>query len=133
MSLQPLLHLVATQPHLLVDHVEAYAALVDEEMGEAISYWKSRTLMNAIALLLLIVGVILGGVAAMLWMVVPISHTTPVWGLIVIPVTPLSVALLCLLVRPRAPSSMFADLKGQLATDLRMLRRVSSPVREPAP
>jgi len=133
MSLQPLLHLVATRPHLLVDHVEAYAALVDEEMGQAISYWKSRTLMNGIALLLFIVGVVLGGVAAMLWMVVPTSHTTPVWGLIAIPLTPLSVALLCLLVRPRAPSSMFADVKGQLAADLRMLRRASSPVHETGP
>ena len=133
MSLQPLLHLVATQQHLLGDHVEAYAALVDEEMGEAISYWKSRTLLNGIALLLLVVGVILGGVAGMLWMVVPASHTAPFWGLVAIPVTPLLMALVCLLVRPRAPSSLFADVKRQLAADFRMLRRASSPARETAP
>ena len=32
--IHPLLRLAATQPHLLGDHVEAYAALVGEEVGK---------------------------------------------------------------------------------------------------
>ena len=129
MSIQPLLHLVATQPHLLADHLEAYAALVDEEIGEAISFWRTRALMNGIALLLLMVAVMLGGIAVILWMVVPPSSIRHAWGLIAVPVAPLLVALVCLLLRQRAPSSMFAEVKQQLAVDFRMLRRVSSPAR----
>ena len=133
MSIHPFLHLVATQPHLLADHLEAYAALVDEEIGEAISFWKSRALITGIALLLLIVGAMLGGVALMLWTVIPASNIGPAWGLIIVPVTPLLIALVCLLLRPRAPSSMFGDMKQQLATDFRMLRGVSSPARASSP
>ena len=89
--------------------------------------------MNGIALSLLIVGVMLGGVAVMLWMVIPTSSNSSAWGLIVVPVTPLLIALVCLLLRQRAPSSMFGDVKQQLATDFRMLRGVSSQARAAAP
>ena len=133
MSIQPFLRLVATHPHLLADHLEAYAALVDEEVSAAVSFWRGRALMNVIALLLLMVAVMLGGMAVMLWMVVPTSSIRPAWGLVVVPVTPLLVALVCLLLRQRAPSSMFAEVKQQLAVDFRMLRGASSPASAAPP
>ena len=133
MSIHPILRLVATHPHLLADHVEAYAALVDEEVAAALSFWRGRALMNGIALLLLLVAAILGGVAVMLWMVVPPSSIGPSWGLVAVPLAPLLLALMCLLLRRRAPSSMFADVKQQLATDFRMLRGASLPARTTPP
>lgn len=133
MSIHPFLRLAATHPHLLADHLEAYAALVDEEVGEVMAFWRARALMNVIALLLLMVALILAGIAVMLWMVVPTSSIGPAWGLVAVPVTPLLVALVCLLLRQRAPSSMFADVKQQLAADFRMLRGASSPASATPP
>jgi uncharacterized membrane protein YqjE len=121
--------LVATQPQLLGDHVEAYAALVSEEMGEAVSVWKRRVLLSAIALGLLAVGAMLSGVALMLWAVTPTPNIRAAWVLVVVPAVPLVVALLCLLAFQRETPRAFADVKQQLAADFTMLREVSSPER----
>ena len=129
MSIHPLLRLVATQPQLLADHVEAYAALVNEEMGNAVSVWKRRVLLNAIALGLLAVGVMLGGVALMLWAVIPTPNIRAAWALVIVPAVPLVVSLLCLLACQRETPLAFADVKQQLAADFMMLREVSSPER----
>ena len=45
--IHPLLRLAATQPHLLGDHVEAYAALVGEEVSKV-----STSLMMRVGLYL---------------------------------------------------------------------------------
>lgn len=129
MSIQPLLRLVATRPHLLVDHVDAYAALVDEEISVAVSDWKRRTLLNAVALSLLAVGGMLGGVALMLDAVVSTPSRENGWVLVVVPAIPIVVALLCLIARARSRQHAFSDVRQQLAADLKMLREVCSPER----
>ena len=61
--IHPLLRLVATQPQLLADHAEAYAGLVADEIGKTGAVWKQRVLLGAIALSLIAVAMVLGGVA----------------------------------------------------------------------
>ena len=121
MSIQPLLRLMAAQPHLLVDHLEAYAALVEEELGTATSTLKRRWLLNAISLGLLSVGVVFGGVALMLWAVVPIPSNGMSWVLLVVPALPVAAALVCLASRGHVTPA-FGDLRQQIAADFQMLR-----------
>ena len=92
-----MLRLVVTQPQLLAGHVEAYAALVREEMGEAVSVWKQRVLLSVIALSLLAVGAMLGGVAMMLGAVITPPNNHAAWALAIVPAVPLVASLLCLL------------------------------------
>ncbi len=132
MSIHPLLRLAATRPQLLVDHVEAYAALVNEEIGEAVSIWKRRALLGATALGLLFVGAVLGGMALMLWALTPAPTIRAAWALSIVPAVPFVISLLCLLAcRGEAPRP-FKDVKEQLAADFTMLREVSSSGHSPS-
>ena len=65
--IHPLLRLAATQPHLLGDHVEAYAALVGEEAQQDLDVAGSRaSAFTCGALALFAIGLVLIGVALML-------------------------------------------------------------------
>lgn len=124
--IHPLLRLVATQPELLADHAEAYAGLMVEELGKTGTVWKNRVLLAAIALSLLAVTVVLGGVALMLWAVLPSTAIQAPWALIAAPVVPGVAALACGLAAKQKSAGAFADLKSQVAADLLMLRQVSA-------
>lgn len=69
--IHPLLRLAATQPQMLADHAEAYAALVGEELGRSAAAAKQRLLLAAAGLCLAVTAAVLAGVAAMLWAVTP--------------------------------------------------------------
>jgi hypothetical protein len=122
----PLLRLVATQPQLLADHVEAYAGLVSEEFGRAASDWKRRALYNAIGLCLIGVAAVLAGVALMLWAVTPLSNMQAPWALFAGPGVPSVIAAICIYVGRASQASAFEDVRQQLSADLEMLRAVST-------
>ncbi len=125
--IHPLLRLVATQPQLLADHAEAYAGLVGEELSRSTSEWKRRVVLSAVALCLLGVAAVLGGVALMLWAVTPAANLQAPWALIAAPLVPAVIAAVCLLASRSSPGDTFAGLRQQLAADLSMLREVSAP------
>lgn len=131
MSIHPLLRLIATKPELLADHFEAYAELVGEEAGKAVSAWKRRLVLNVVALCLVAVCAVLGGVAIMLWAMIPAPNLRAPWILIAVPAVPAAVALLCLFVGRSEGPRVFADVKRQLAADLAVLREVSPPAGSP--
>jgi cytochrome bd-type quinol oxidase subunit 2 len=124
--IHPLLRLIATQPQLLADHAEAYAGLVSEELGKTATVWKRRVVYGVVALSLVAVGVVLAGVALMLWATTPTANMQAPWALIATPVIPLVIAVVCVLLAKRETVDTFADLKQQAAADLAMLREVSA-------
>lgn len=125
--LHPLLHLIATRPHLLADHAEAYADLLGEEIGLASARWKRRMLLSSIALCGAGVGVVLLGVALMLWAVIPPQDMNAPWALIAAPLVPLLAALAAwLAARGNGPTQPFEQIRRQLREDVVMLREVSA-------
>lgn len=125
--IHPLLHLVATKPHLIADHVAAYADLVAEEMGAAFSRWKMRFVLRALALFLMAVSVVLFGVALMLWAVIPPSEIHAAWALIAAPAAPLIVAVVCFAIAGMTTEvSGFEHIRQQVQDDLAMLRRAGT-------
>lgn len=122
----PLLRLIATQPQLLADHAESYAGLVGEELGKTAAVWKRRVLLSAVALCLVGVAAVLGGVALMLWAVMPAANIQAPWALFAAPALPTLLALWCAYEGRRDTSDGFRDLKQQIAADLLMLREVST-------
>ena len=126
--IHPLLRLAATEPHLLGNHVEAYASLVGEEVTKASTSWVMRIGLYLGALAMLGVGLVLVGVALLLTAALPSSDYPARWAMFVIPATPFVVALACVLVaRSKPVASAFERIKIQLNADMAMLREVSAP------
>ena len=124
--IHPLLRLIATQPQLLADHAEAYAGLVSDDLSRTATVWKLRVVLYVVALSLVAVAVVLGGVALMFWAVTPPANMQAPWALIAGPLLPLVVAVACVLYARRKTVEAFSDLKQQFQADLSMLREVSA-------
>lgn len=128
--LHPLLHLLATQPHLLGNHVQAYGELVGTELSQQTQAWGKRALLMALALCFLGVAAVLCGTACMLWAVSAPQMTTPPLVLIVVPLVPAVLALACVWAA-RADNSPdkkpFAELRRQVHADMTLLRDVGTP------
>ena len=125
--IHPLLHLIATKPQLLGDHVEAYAELVGAEVGQTSKMWINRVVFYAVALFLLSAGLIFVGVALMLWAVVPSSDMNSPWLLVVVPLVPLIAGGFCVMkARAKLDQTPFETIKQQLSADMAMLREVSA-------
>jgi uncharacterized membrane protein YqjE len=126
--IHPLLRLIATEPQILGDHVEAYAELVGDEFRKTSSAWANRLGLYLAALCLLVLGLIFSGVALMLWASLPAGGAQMPWVLIAVPALPLVAALVCALQARRSRvESAFDNVKKQLSADLAMLREVSAP------
>ncbi len=128
LRMHPLLHLVASQPQLLADHAAAYAELVAAEAVTVSAHWQRRLLLGAVAVFCLLVGAILAGVALMLWAVLPTAQILAPWALLVAPLLPLALAIVCLLAA-RAPGVgiAFENLRRQMKADMAMLREAGKP------
>lgn len=128
--LHPLLHLLATQPHLLGNHAHAYGELVGTELSQQTQAWGKRTLLMALALCFLGVAGVLCGTAYMLWAVAAPHITTLPSALIVAPLVPAVLSLACLWASRADPSpdkKAFAELRRQVQADLALLREMGSP------
>ena len=129
--IHPLLRLIATEPQILGDHVEAYAELVGDEVRKTGSAWGLRIGLYLAALCLVAVGLVLTGVAVMLWAALPPAGYPGALGAIVaVPAGAFRDRRRGL--RPAgAPAarveSAFDNVKKQLNADMAMLREVSAP------
>ncbi|MDQ6639413.1 MAG: phage holin family protein [Pseudomonadota bacterium] len=125
--IHPLLRLAATEPHLLGDHVEAYAALVGEEVSKVSTSVITRAALYGGALCLATVGLVLVGVALLFCAAVPASEYPAPWALFVVPLTPFVLAGACVLfARSKPTEKAFDAIKKQLNADMAMLREVSA-------
>ena len=124
--MNPLLALLATRPQLLVDHAQAYGALLNQEFGLACATWRKQLLLYAATLCLLAVAAVLAGVTTLLFFTTtPPAQPLWVW---VVPAMPLLLAMVCLLLARQAPrSTPFANLSRQIHEDLAMFRAAGEP------
>jgi hypothetical protein len=126
--IHPLLRLIATEPQILGDHVEAYAELVGDEVRKTGSAWGLRIGLYLAALALLGVGLVLTGVAVMLWAALPPVGIHEPWLLVAVPAASLVAAGVCAILARRNPvENAFDKVKQQLNADMAMLREVSAP------
>lgn len=125
--IHPLLRLAATQPQLLGDHVEAYAALVGEEVSKVSTALITRIALYGVAMCMLLVGLVLVGVALLFCAAVPsIDYPAP-WAMFVVPLAPFVIAAGCVVfARAKPAEKAFDTLKKQLNADMAMLREVSA-------
>lgn len=125
--MHPLFHLITRQPQLLADHAQAYAELVAAEIPRVSAAWKRSALLNAAALFGVTVALALAGVALMLWAVLPEASMRAPWALLVVPLVPLTVALVCMLAAQRGGErAAFDELRLQVQADIGMLREAAA-------
>lgn len=120
--IHPLLRLVVTRPQLLADHAEAYAGLVSEEILRAVAGVKKRVVLSAVAIGLLGLAVVFGGIALMLWAAIPVASMAAPWALLAVPGVPALMGVVCLLLGRGEPEAAFSELKQQMTADMDLLR-----------
>lgn len=125
--IHPLLRLIVTEPHIVGDHVEAYAELVSDEVKKAGTAWALRIALYAAALCLALVGLIFTGVAIMLWGALPATGYVAGWVLWAVPLVTFALAAICIVVAMSKPiESAFDNVNRQLNADMAMLNEVSA-------
>ncbi len=125
--IHPLLRLAATEPHLLGDHVEAYASLVGEEVSKVSTSWMTRIGLYMVALCMVGVGLVLIGVSLLLCAALPTSDYPAAWAMFVVPAAPFVIAAGCLLAaRATKIDKAFDAVRTQLTADMAMLREVNA-------
>jgi len=127
MTIHPLLHLIASKPHLLGDHIQAYTELIGAEVHKTSESLISRAVMLGSAVFLLLLGLVFLGVALMLWAVVPGDDMNAPWLLIAVPLVPLVGGVVCFFLGKASPrQGPFDTVKEQMKADIAMLREVSA-------
>jgi hypothetical protein len=123
MMMHPLFTTLATRPELLAEHAGAYMALACAEAGEVSQTLRARARLLATLVVSLSLGVGLGGVALLLWAVVPLQQMPLPWLLPLVPGVLLLLAGYCwLALRRPAGQGAFQALREQLAADAALLR-----------
>ena len=126
--LHPVFRLAASQPQLLAEHAAGYAGLLAEELARSGAQLQRRIAWQIVGLLGLMVAVILGGVAALLWASLPEMPTQRLWLLWFTPLAPGVLGLLALWLAQRGSvQPTFDTLREQLAQDAALLRSTTSP------
>lgn len=125
--LYSLLQLITTQPHLLAEHVEAYAELVLAEIISMTAIWKRQVMLNYVAVFCMGVAAILAGVALMLWAVTPIENISAPWALVAPPIVSVIIATGCLIgARSKRTVNTGSNLRQQIKADMAMLLDMSA-------
>jgi hypothetical protein len=125
--MHPLLHLLMTQPGLLGEHAQGYGELLGSELAAFKQAGQRRLVWGAAAACLALAGVVLAGVAVMLWSALSAMPPAAPWVLLATPAVALAAALGCWMrMRAQTPAN-FAHLREQIKADMHLLQEVSAP------
>lgn len=128
--IRPLLQLMATEPELLTDHLQSYAALLGDEVGTFQNQFKRRWVLSAVLALLVTATVLLDGIALMIWLITPDSQIQQLqapWAFWLVPGFMTALCVLFAVLRQRdtkAPG--FLAIRQQIAADVAMLKEATS-------
>jgi hypothetical protein len=119
----PIFSVLITKPHLVMEHVAGYAALVRDEASTAGVLVAKRAIAWGVTLISLLLFLILAGVAVMMGAL----HDQFSWALVLVPGVALTAAIAGFMVaRKPLPEKAFAELKAQLDADAEMLRAIGA-------
>ncbi len=125
--IHPLFKLMAANPTVLTDHVEAYASLAAQELSAVATQWQLRAMKTGVALCCAAVAAVLAGVAVMLWAATPAADLHAPWALWVAPGLPGLVAVWCWFsAQASGGEAAFAVLRRQVREDMALMREVKA-------
>jgi hypothetical protein len=125
--MQRLFTVFMAQPDLLLEHANAYAALVSDDIKSASTAGKQSAVWGAALLCCVGVAAVLAGGALMIWATVAENAIRLPWVLLATPIAPLIAAAFCFKkFRPQSDAPAFAKLRHQIAADMQMLQEIHS-------
>jgi hypothetical protein len=126
--LKLLLKMMLLPPELIKSHAQGYVDLASEVGSRYLCTLKNRWVMFALSALTMVLALIFGGVALMLWSTasqLDTSQAAVLWGL------PSSFLVISALLGWRAKSlrlpSLLQDIQSQLQLDLEVIRTADAP------
>jgi hypothetical protein len=126
--LKLLLKMMLLPPELIKSHAQGYVDLASEVGSRYLCTLKNRWVMFALSALTMVLALIFGGVALMLWSTasqLDTSQAAVLWGL------PSSFLVISALLGWRAKSlrlpSLLQDIQSQLQLDLEVIRMTDAP------
>ncbi|WP_300558521.1 hypothetical protein [Limnohabitans sp. Rim8] len=126
--LKLLLKMMLLPPELIKSHAQGYVDLASEVGSRYLCTLKNRWVMFALSALTLVLALIFGGVALMLWSTatqLDASQAAVLWGL------PSTFLVISALLGWRAKSlrlpSLLQDIQSQLQLDLEVIRTADAP------
>lgn len=123
MTVHPLFSVLARRPDLVLDHLDAYAALASAQARSAGAALARRAIAAAVAVCAFLVFLVLAGVAIMLGALQAQFH----WMLVLVPGVMLGLALAAFLQARRGlPRGMFMALRAQVQADIETLRTLGA-------
>jgi hypothetical protein len=109
--------------------VYAYGELIGTELAVQAQAMKRRTILGALALCFMGVAAVLGGVSTLLWSIlIPAMQPVP-WAVILVPLAPAVLAVVCWLMARSGRSEQdaaFAELRRQLHADVALFRTMGA-------
>jgi hypothetical protein len=127
MMLRLLLKMLLLSPDLLRTHALGYVDLANEASVRYLGTLKTRWVMYVLSVLTLLLALIFGGVALLLWGTLPLSDAPHPWVLLALPVTCGVLSGLCwCLARTQRLQPLLKDIQAQIALDLQAIRQVHS-------
>jgi H+/Cl- antiporter ClcA len=125
--LRLLLKMLLLPPDLLKSHAQGYVDLASEVSARYLCTLKNRWVMYGLSALTLLLALIFGGVALLLWAALPLSDAPHAWVLIALPTLSLLVSGLCWWwARTQRLQPLLSDIQAQIALDLQAIRQVHS-------
>jgi uncharacterized membrane protein YqjE len=120
--LHPFVSTLIRRPHLVIDHLAAYADLIREEASEAGTDLLQRVVAWVLVLVCAIVFLILAGVALMMGALMNQFH----WALVAVPAFVL-LLMVAAVVKARKPvlQTHFSEVRAQVDRDAQALRSAS--------
>jgi len=126
--LKLLLKMMLLPPELIKSHAQGYVDLASEVGSRYLCTLKNKWVMFVLSALTMMLALIFGGVALMLWSTATqlnVSQAAVLWGL------PSSFLAISLLLGWRAKSlrlpSLLQDIQSQLQLDLEVIRTADAP------
>jgi hypothetical protein len=125
--LRLLLKMLLLPPDLLKSHAQGYVDLASEVSARYLCTLKNRWAMYALSVLTLLLALIFGGVALLLWGALPLHDAPHAWVLPALPAACLCLSALCWWgARTQRLQPLLQDIQAQIALDLQTLRQVHS-------
>lgn len=125
--LSMLLKLIVKQPSLLLNHAQAYTDLALDETRRLTRRWRTQATLYGLSFISFVLGLVFGGVALLLWSVLPVTAEQTSWVLLALPVFCEMLAwAFYLAAQGRADVPAFAIMQEQLKLDMLALREARS-------
>lgn len=122
-----LLKMLLLPPDLLKSHAQGYVDLASEVGARYLCTLKNRWVMYALSLLTLMLALIFGGMALLLWSALPLVDAPYGWVLLALPSACLLLSGLCWWwARNQRLQPLLQDIQAQIALDLQAIRQVHS-------